>query len=82
MLLQSNNSPIAKNNIDGSAPMALPFFAIKRALRTLRALKTLETLETLKPLKPLKPLKTLASSKNKVGRRLFYIPAHNAPSIK
>ena len=60
MLLQSNNSPIAKNNIDGSAPMALPFFfAIKRALR---ALKTLETL------KPLKPLKTLASSKNKVGR--------------
>jgi hypothetical protein len=70
LLLQSNNSPIAKNNIDGSAPMALPFFLQKGALRALRTLETLE------------PLKTLASSKNKVGRRLFYIPAHNAPSIK
>ena len=43
MLLQSNNSPIAKNNIDGSAPMALPFFfAIKRGLKGFKGLETLK----------------------------------------
>ena len=76
MLLQSNNSPIAKNNIDGSAQWRCRFFAIKRGLRGLKGFKGF------KGFKDLRDPKTLASSKNKVGRRLFYIPAHNTPSIK
>ena len=49
MLLQSNNSPIAKNNIDGSAPMALPFFCDKKGLKGLKGFKGFKGLETLKP---------------------------------
>jgi hypothetical protein len=58
---------------------ALPFFCDKRGLKGLKGFKDLR--DPKDPKDP-KALKTLASSKNKVGRRLFYIPAHNAPSIK